>query len=133
MKRRRRRGSALIIVCVLLLVVMVLGGLLIVVPKASFDKEISDTDQVAFAVHVSEKLRTDGVVMAQVQNNPKAQAMKANLPGAAVAAIVSAMQTHKDLATKLLSDEATRGLFLDVVYEMLKRQDAAGLFGAGMP
>lgn len=39
--------------------------------------------QVAFAVHVSETLRDDAVVMAQVLNNPKAQAMKANLPAAA--------------------------------------------------
>ena len=96
----------------------------------AFGREISDTDQVAFAVHVSEKLRDDAVVMAQVQNNDKAQAMKANLPAAAVQAIVSAMNTHKDLATKLLSDEATRALFVDVVYELLKRDAAGGLFGA---
>lgn len=97
----------------------------------AFGKEISDTDQVAFAVHVSEKLRGDDVVMAQIQNNPKDRAMKANLPGAAVDAIVSAMNTHKDLATKLLSDQGTRTVFLDVVYEMLRRQDSAGMFNAG--
>lgn len=93
-------------------------------------KEISDTDQVALAVHVSEKLRGDAVVMAQVMNNPKAQAMKANLPGATVQAIVGAMTTHNALATKLLSDETTRGAFLDVVYELLKRGRVDGLFGA---
>ncbi|SCK49200.1 type I restriction enzyme, R subunit [Variovorax sp. HW608] len=97
----------------------------------AFGKEISDTDQVAFAVHVSEKLRGNDVVMAQIQNNPKDRAMKANLPGAAVDAIVSAMHTHKDLATKLLSDQGTRTVFLDVVYEMLKRQDSAEMFKAG--
>jgi type I restriction enzyme R subunit len=92
-------------------------------------KEISDTDQVAFAVHVSEKLRGDAVVMAQVQNNDKEQAMKANLPAAAVQAIYGAMETHKALATKLLSDGATRGVFVDVVYELLKRGRAGDLFG----
>ena len=96
----------------------------------AFGKEISDTDQVAFAVHVSEKLRTDVVVMAQVQNNDKLQAMKANLPAAAVEAIVSAMNTHKELATRLLSDEATRGVFLDVVYELLTRGGSDALFNA---
>lgn len=30
----------------------------------AFGKDITDTDQVAFAVHVSEKLRSDSVVMA---------------------------------------------------------------------
>ncbi len=48
----------------------------------AFGKEIGDKDQVAFAVHVSEKLRDDAVVMAQVQNNARDQAMKANLPAA---------------------------------------------------
>jgi type I restriction enzyme R subunit len=93
-------------------------------------KDISDTDQVALAVHVSEKLRGDATVMAQVQNNPKDQAMKANLPGAAVQAIVGAMETHKTLATRLLSDEGSRGAFLDVIYELLKRGSADGVFGA---
>jgi type I restriction enzyme R subunit len=96
----------------------------------AFGKEIGDTDQVAFAVHVSERLRGDDVVMAQVRNNPKTEAMKAKLPGAAVQAIVGAMATHKELANKLLSDEATRGVFLDVVYELLKHEGAGALFGA---
>jgi type I restriction enzyme R subunit len=78
---------------------------------------------------VSERLRGDNVVMAQVCNNPKTEAMKAK-PGAAVQAIVGAMATHKELANKLLSDEATRRVFLDVVYELLKQDGAGGLFGA---
>ena len=93
-------------------------------------KEISDTDQVALAVHVSEKLRTDAVVMAQVMNNPKTEALKANLPGAMVQAIVGAMTTHSALSTKLLSDESARGVFLDVVYELLRRGQVDGMFGA---
>jgi type I restriction enzyme R subunit len=92
----------------------------------AFGKEVSDTDQVAFAVHVSEKLRDDPLVMAQVKNNPKAQAMKANLPPAAVQAIVAAMGSHRALATKLLSDESTRDAFLDVVYALLTKDGAAG-------
>ena len=86
----------------------------------AFGKSIGDKDQVAFAVHVSEKLRDNAVVMAQVQNNSREQAMKANLPAATIAAIVAAMNTHQSLATQLLSDEATRELFVGVVYEMLK-------------
>ena len=93
-------------------------------------KDISDTDQVALAVHVTEKLRGDGVVMAQVQNNTKDQAMKANLPAAAVQAIFDAMSTHQTLATRLLSDEGARRVFVDVVYEMLRRGDAPDMFDA---
>ncbi len=45
-------------------------------------------------------------------------------------AIVGAMETHKSLATRLLSDEATRAVFLDVVYELLRRDGPGGLFAA---
>jgi len=94
-------------------------------------EEVSEPEQGAVAVHGTVKLRTDAVVMAQVLNNPKDQALKANLPGAMVQAIVGAMTTHNALSTKLLSDEAARGVFLDVVYELLKRGSADGMFGAG--
>ena len=47
--------------------------------------------------------------------------MKANLRQAAIQIIVGAMQSHQSLVTKLLSDETTRGLFLDVAYELLTR------------
>jgi len=56
--------------------------------------------------------------------------MKANLPQAAVQIIVGAMQSHQSLATQLLSDETTRGLFLDVVCDLLKRDSGAQLLAA---
>lgn len=90
-------------------------------------KDISDHDQVALAVHVSEKLRANATVMAQVQNNPKDQAMKANLPGAAVQAIVGAREAHEQLATRLLSDEESRRTFLEVVYELLTSEKGSSL------
>lgn len=94
----------------------------------AFGKDITDTDQVAFAVHVSEKLRTDGLVMAQVQNNTLDQAMKADLPSRAIQAIAGAMSSHTSMATKLLSDESTRDVFLTVVYELLKKDAGLSLF-----
>ncbi|HHN0564416.1 TPA: hypothetical protein ACRNVW_006406 [Pseudomonas aeruginosa] len=96
----------------------------------AFGKDITDTDQVAFAVHVSEKLRADSVVMAQVQNNTMEQAMKADLPTKAISAIAAAMNSHTSMATKLLSDESTRDVFLTVVYELLKKDAGADLLGA---
>ena len=96
----------------------------------AFGKGISSKDQVLLAMHVSETLRDDAIVMAQVQNNSREQTMKANLPAAAVTAIVGAMQSHQTLATRLLSDDLTRGLFLDVVYEVLKRDLGADLLAA---
>jgi type I restriction enzyme R subunit len=96
----------------------------------AFGQDVSDQDQVALAVHVSEKLRGNAIVMAQVRNNPREQAMKANLPSAAVQAIVGAMGSHEQLSTRLLSDEEARKLFLDVVYDLLVGERAASLIHA---
>ncbi|WP_339461145.1 hypothetical protein [Pseudomonas sp. EA_105y_Pfl2_R69] len=81
-------------------------------------------------MHVSEKLRVNNVLMAQVQNNTMEQAMKADLPARAIQAIAGAMSSHTSMATKLLSDESTRGVFLMVVYELLKRDVGAELFSS---
>lgn len=94
----------------------------------AFGKHITDTDQVALAVHISEKLRSDGTVMAQIQNNSLEQVMKADLPSKAVAAIAAAMGSHTSMATRLLSDESTRNVFLAVVYELLKNGQGRELF-----
>lgn len=90
----------------------------------AFGKEITNKDKVAFAVHISEKLRDNEAVMAQVRNNTSEQAMRADLPAAATKAIVEAMGSHQNMAKRLLSDEVTRKLFLAVVYEIL-REDAS--------
>lgn len=102
----------------------------------AFGKDISDKDKVALAVHVSEKLRDDKVVMEQVLNNTKEQALnntkeqalKAKLPQAVVPIIVQAMQSHQTMAQKLLSDEVVRNIFLDVVYEILRQDNGMSLF-----
>jgi type I restriction enzyme R subunit len=93
----------------------------------AFGKEITDQDKVAFAVHISEKLRGNETVMAQVMNNPLDQAMRADLPGATVTAIVDALGSHQSMATRLLSDEHTRKLFTEIVYAMLKSDAATDL------
>lgn len=93
----------------------------------AFGKDISDKDQVAFAVHVSEKLRDDQLVMAQVQNNPREQAMKADLPQAIIQAITNAFLTHQTIATKLLSDDESRAMFTDVVYQLLRQDQGTDL------
>jgi len=92
-----------------------------------FGKDVTDEDKVAFAVHISEKLRNNAVVMAQVRNNPKDEALKADLPQEANKAIVEAMTSHTALAQKLLSDEFSRDSFLAILYDLLKQDVSAEL------
>lgn len=98
--------------------------------NSAFGNDVSEKDKVALAVHVSEKLRDDKQVMAQIENNTKEETMKAKLPQATVQIIVQAMQSHQALATKLLSDETSRGIFLDVVYDLLKKDNGGDLMQA---
>ncbi|MNF06684.1 hypothetical protein D3C80_2066870 [compost metagenome] len=48
----------------------------------------------------------------------------------AIQAIAGAMSSHASMATKLLSDEATRDVFLTVVYELLKKDAGADLLSS---
>ena len=92
-----------------------------------FGAGITEDDKVMFTVHISEKLRSNDTVMAQVENNTREQALKADLPDAATDAIVEVMGSHEKMATRLLSDEGARDIFLGLLYEMLKRPDAPSL------
>jgi type I restriction enzyme, R subunit len=81
-----------------------------------------------FAVHISEKLRSNDTVMAQVESNTREQALKADLPDAAATdAIVETMSPHKTMATRLLSDEGARDIFLGLLYEILGRPEGPSL------
>lgn len=65
--------------------------------------------------------KQNAVVMAQVDQNPKDQALKGNLPGAVEAAIARAMTSHTVLATLLLkSDKQAIGILTNMVYDLIK-------------
>lgn len=79
-------------------------------------------DQVAFVNQVAAITRENAVVMAQVGQNSKDQAMKGALPGAVQAAAVRAMSSHSALATLLLSkDKQALPILQGIVYEILQR------------
>jgi len=92
-----------------------------------FGEGLTEKDKVMFAVHISEKLRDNATVMAQVQNNTREQALKADLPDAATDAIVEALSSHKSIAERLLSDAGAQSLFYGLLYDILKKADSAKL------
>jgi type I restriction enzyme R subunit len=85
-----------------------------------FGEGITEKDKIVFAVHISEKLRENEVVMDQVRNNSREQALRADLPKAASDAIVEALTSHETIAGRLLSDEQTRKIFEGILYDMLR-------------
>jgi len=53
--------------------------------------------------------------------------MKAALPACTIQVIAGAISSHTSMATRPLSNDSTRDVFLTVVYELLKRDAGAEL------
>lgn len=79
------------------------------------------TDQAAFANQVVSIAGIDDIVMAQVENNTRDQAMHGNLPEVVQHAVVRALTSHQKLAKLLLKDDQqSLEQFTGLVYELLK-------------
>lgn len=80
------------------------------------------SDQVSFVNQIATIARENPVVMAQVERNDKAGALKGHLPGAIETAVARAMSSHTALATLLLrSDRQGLDLLTPVIYDLLKQ------------
>jgi len=78
-------------------------------------------DQATFVNHIVSIARENDVVMAQVENNTRDQALKGNLPGAVQQGVVRALTSHQKLATLVLkSDRQAMSALTDVIYELIK-------------
>lgn len=78
-------------------------------------------DQAMFINHIAAIARENDVVMAQVENNTREQALKGNLPGAVQQGVVRALSSHQALATLVLkSDRQSMGALTDMIYELIR-------------
>ena len=78
-------------------------------------------DQLSFVNHIVAIAKENDIVVAQVEENSKEQALKGNLPGAVQEAVVRAMASNNALATLLLkTDKQGLGTLTDMIYDILK-------------
>lgn len=78
-------------------------------------------DQATFVNHIVAIAKENDVVVAQVENNTREQALKGNLPGAVQQGVVRALSSHQKLATLVLkSDRQAMSALTDVIYELLR-------------
>lgn len=78
-------------------------------------------DQATFVNHIVSIARENDVVMAQVENNTRDQALKGNLPGAVQQGVVRALTSHQKLATLVLkSDRQAMAALTDVIYNLIR-------------
>jgi type I restriction enzyme R subunit len=78
-------------------------------------------DQAVFVNHIASIARENDIVVAQVENNTREQALKGNLPGAVQQGVVRALSSHQKLATQVLkSDRQAMSALTDIIYELLR-------------
>ncbi len=78
-------------------------------------------DQATFVNHIAAIAKESDVVMAQVENNSREQALKGNLPGAVQQGVVRALSSHQKLATQVLkADRQAMSALTDLIYELIR-------------
>lgn len=78
-------------------------------------------DQATFVNHITSIAEESDVVMAQVENNTREQALKGNLPGAVQQGVVRALSSHQKLATQVLkADRQAMAALTDLIYELIR-------------
>jgi len=89
-------------------------------------------DQVVFVNHIVSITKENEVVAAQVENNPREQALKGNLPGAVQQAVMTAITSHEKLASLVLGiDGQALTALTDVVYELIRDRRSIDLDSVG--
>jgi type I restriction enzyme R subunit len=79
------------------------------------------SDKISFVNQIAAIARESDVVMAQVNENPKEQALKGNLPGAVQKAVVRAMTSNRDLAKLVLKEDSQAiDILTATVYDLLR-------------
>ena len=85
-------------------------------------------DQAAFVNHITSIAKESDVVMAQVENNNREEALKGNLPGAVQQGVVRALTSHQKLATQVLkADRQAMAALTDMVYELIRQKRSIDL------
>lgn len=85
-------------------------------------------DQASFVNHVVAIAKENNVVVAQVENNTREQALKGNLPGAVQQAVVRALSSHQTLATLVLkSDKQAMSGLIEMIYDLVRNHQTLDL------
>ncbi len=81
--------------------------------------ELTEDDMVNYAYTVRDKVRENNLVMSQLTNNPPAQALLGDFPGAVDDAILSSSDAHHNQKLQLLSDPRKAEQFKQVIFDLL--------------
>ena len=90
--------------------------------NALFGGDFTDADVTNYAQTISDKVMEDTKVVNQVKNNTKEQAMMGGFAKAIGDAVINSLDTHQNMATKVLGEERVKDGLADIVYELLVKE-----------
>jgi len=89
--------------------------------NALFEGDLSDDDMLNYARTITDKVRENDMVMQQVANNTKEQAMMGGFASAINDAVIGSLDVHQNLATQVLNEDRVRKGLADIVYQLISK------------
>ena len=80
---------------------------------------LTDQDLINYVHTVADKVAEDSMVMKQIQNNTREQAMLGNFAQAIDDAIIGSHDAHQDQMMQLMTDPMKMNMFANVIYDVL--------------
>ncbi|WP_298441409.1 DEAD/DEAH box helicase family protein [uncultured Ferrimonas sp.] len=85
------------------------------------DDGLSENDMISYANTIAGKVAENDVVMDQLRNNSKEQAMLGKFPESINDAVIESMGVHEKMAMKVLSNEAVTKGFAELMFDVLAK------------
>jgi type I restriction enzyme R subunit len=82
---------------------------------------LSENDMINYANTIAGKVSENDVVMEQLRNNTKEQAMLGKFPESINKAVIESMGIHEDMAMKVLSNDKVAKGFAELMFDMLMK------------
>jgi len=89
--------------------------------NALFEGELSDEDMLNYARTIKDKVMENAMVVEQVTNNSKEQAMMGGFADAINDAVIDSLDIHQNLATQVLAEDRVKKGLANVVYDLIIR------------
>lgn len=84
-----------------------------------FGGDFTDDDVLNYARTISDKVKEDTVVIEQITNNSKEQAMLGGFADRLNDAVIESLDAHQSMATQVLSEERIRKGLANIVYDVI--------------
>ncbi|MAD41127.1 MAG: restriction endonuclease subunit R [Arcobacter sp.] len=84
-----------------------------------FKGEFTDDDVYNYAKTISDKVKEDTVVIEQISNNTKEQAMLGGFADRLNDAVIDSLDIHQNMATQVLSEDKIRKGLASIVYDVI--------------